>query len=169
MKLTKATVGKLALPVGKSELIVFDEDMPGFGLRLRAGGSAVWVAQYRVGAKQRRVTLGRLSTLDPEAARKAAKKVLAKADLGQDHQAERRERQAKAAVTFRAIADQYLAHAEKAHKAKTHRERTRYLNRDWSPFTLDLSMKLIGARWRPGCMYWPRSTARSLPTAPGRH
>ena len=58
MKLTKATVGKLTLPAGKSELIVFDEDMPGFGLRLRAGGSAVWVAQYRVGAKQRRVTLG---------------------------------------------------------------------------------------------------------------
>ena len=40
------------LPQGKNEIIVFDEDMPGFGLRLRAGGSAVWVAQYRVGAKQ---------------------------------------------------------------------------------------------------------------------
>ena len=72
MKLTKATVDKLALPAGKSEMIVFDEDLPGFGLRLRAGGSAVWVAQYRVGAKQRRVTLGKLATLDPEVARKAA-------------------------------------------------------------------------------------------------
>ena len=39
MKLTKATVGKPRVPEGKSELIVFDEDMPGFGLRLRAGGS----------------------------------------------------------------------------------------------------------------------------------
>ena len=134
MKLTKATVTKLALPEGKNEIILFDEDMPGFGLRLRAGGSAVWVAQYRVGAKQRRVTLGKLATLDPEVARKAAKQVLAKADLGQDHQAERHARQAKAAVTFKAIADQYLAHAEKAHKAKTHLERTRYLNRDWKPF-----------------------------------
>ena len=36
---------------------------------------------------QRRVTLGKLSTLDPDAARKAAKQVLAKAGLGQDHQA----------------------------------------------------------------------------------
>ena len=77
--------------------------------------------------KQRRVTLGKLSTLDPEAARKAAKQVLAKADLGQDHQADRHARQAKAAVTFKSIADQYLAHAAKAHKAKTHSERTRYL------------------------------------------
>jgi hypothetical protein len=49
MKLTKTTVAKLSVPQGKSELIVFDEDMPGFGLRLRAGGSAVWIAQYRVG------------------------------------------------------------------------------------------------------------------------
>jgi hypothetical protein len=58
MKLNKAMVARLTLPAGKSDLIVFDEDLAGFGLRLRAGGSAVWVAQYRVGAKQRRVTLG---------------------------------------------------------------------------------------------------------------
>ena len=103
MKLTKATVAKLALPSGKSELIVFDEDLAGFGLRLRAGGSAVWIAQYRVGAKQRRVTLGRVATLDPDKARKAAREVLAKADLGQDAQAERREQQARAAVTFGAV------------------------------------------------------------------
>mgnify|MGYP000087111208 CR=1 FL=1 len=81
MKLNKTTVAKLSMPAGKSELIVFDEDMSGFGIRLRAGGSAVWIAQYRVGAKQRRVTLGRLSTLDADAARKTAKKILAKADL----------------------------------------------------------------------------------------
>ena len=70
------------------------------------------MAQYRVGAKQRRVTLGKLSTLAPDAARKAAKQVLAKAGLGQDHQAEKRERPAKAAVTFKATAARYLVHAQ---------------------------------------------------------
>src|SRR3954447_6746088 len=134
MKLTKATVSRLTLPHGKGEMIVFDDDLPGFGLRLRAGGSAVWVAQYRVGAKQRRVTLGKLATLDPEVARKAARQILAKSDLGRDHQAERHQRQAKAAITFKAIADQYLAHGAKAHKAKTHSERVRHLHRDWKPF-----------------------------------
>jgi hypothetical protein len=88
----RRTPDRLRVPQGKSELIAFDEDLPGFGLRLRAGGSAVWVAQYRVGPKQRRVTLGRLATLDPDQARRAARAVLAKADLGQDAQAERRER-----------------------------------------------------------------------------
>jgi integrase len=122
------------MPAGKSDLIVFDEDMPGFGIRLRAGGSAAWIAQYRVGAKQRRVTLGRLSTLDPDAARKAAKQVLAKAGLGQDHQAERTAKRAQAAVTFKAIADQYLERAKKALRDRTYAECQRHLTRDWKPF-----------------------------------
>jgi integrase len=134
MKLAKATVAKLRIPDGKGELIAFDEDLPGFGLRLRAGGSATWVAQYRVGPKQRRVTLGRLATLDPEQARKAARAVLAKADLGQDAQAERRERQAKAAVTFEAVAQLYLKHLAARRKPKTLAECRRHLLRDWKPF-----------------------------------
>ena len=41
MKLTKAIVAGLALPQGKSEMIVFDEALPGFGLRIRSGASVV--------------------------------------------------------------------------------------------------------------------------------
>ncbi|MGD9508346.1 MAG: tyrosine-type recombinase/integrase [Geminicoccaceae bacterium] len=134
MKLTKATVAKLAVPDGKSEAIFFDEDMPGFGLRLRAGGSAVWITQYRIGAKQRRVTLGKLATLDPDRARKAAREVLAKADLGQDAQAERRESQARAAVTFGSVVDLYLKRAVVHRKPKTVAECRRHLERDWRAF-----------------------------------
>src|SRR3954452_23713672 len=129
MKLTKVSVLDIHIPSGKSETIIFDEDLPGFGLRMRAGGSAVWIAQYRVGAKQRRVTLGKVATLDPSAARRAAREVLAKANLGQDAQADRRERQAKAAVTFGASVQIYLKRVEAANKARTHSERKRYLER----------------------------------------
>lgn len=134
MKLTKITVAKLSIPAGKIELIVFDEDMPGFGLRLRAGGSAVWIAQYRVGAKQRRVTLGRMATLDPDRARRAAREVLAKAELGQDAQADRRERHAKAAVTFGPMAQLYLKQVVTARKPRTQSEARRHLDRDWKLF-----------------------------------
>jgi integrase len=134
MKLTKAAIGRLRLPEGKAEVIHFDEDLAGFGLRLRAGGSAVWIAQYRVGAKQRRVTLGRVATLDPDTARREARKVLAKADLGQDAQAERRDRQARGAVTFQAGAKLYLKHAEANQKPRTVAERRRHLERDFKPF-----------------------------------
>jgi hypothetical protein len=43
IKRTRATIAKLAIPQGKAALIVFNEGMPGFDLRLRAGGSAVWM------------------------------------------------------------------------------------------------------------------------------
>jgi Arm DNA-binding domain len=58
MRLTKATIDRLKLPQGKSETIIFDEGLPGFGLRIRSGGKRTWVIQYRVRKRQRRVTLG---------------------------------------------------------------------------------------------------------------
>jgi hypothetical protein len=47
MKLSSASVAGLKLPEGKSELLVFDDTLPGFGVRLRAGGKRSWIAQYR--------------------------------------------------------------------------------------------------------------------------
>jgi hypothetical protein len=49
VKLDSNAIAMISL-AGKRDLIVFDEDMPGFGLRLRASGDRVrrsWVAQYR--------------------------------------------------------------------------------------------------------------------------
>ena len=135
MKPTTAATARPTLPPGRSETIFFDDDMPGFGLRLRKGGSASWIAQYRIGARQARVTLGKLAVLDADEARKEAKKVLAKAGLGVDHQSERRAREAKAAVTFAAVADMYLKRSvEKTQRPKTQAERRRHLERDWKPF-----------------------------------
>src|SRR5262245_59371597 len=51
MKLTKDTVAKLALPPGKSEDVVWDDDVPGFGVRLRPH-SATYIYRYRHGARQ---------------------------------------------------------------------------------------------------------------------
>ena len=51
MRLTKANVAKLSLPEGKSELLVFDEALAGFGIRLRYGGKRTWIAQYTESAR----------------------------------------------------------------------------------------------------------------------
>ena len=42
---------------------MFDEVVPGLGLRLRAGGSRTWIYQFSVGTKQRRMTLGKATAL----------------------------------------------------------------------------------------------------------
>ena len=61
MKLDRKTVARLALPAGKSDVIVFDELLPGFGLRLRRAGGQVrksWIVQYRRAGRSRRLLLG---------------------------------------------------------------------------------------------------------------
>ena len=50
MKLTQKTVAALALLDGKSEAIFFDDDLPGFGVRIRVGGARTWVFQYKLGS-----------------------------------------------------------------------------------------------------------------------
>lgn len=132
MKLTKATVDRLELPQGKSEMIVFDEALPGFGLRIRGGGKRTWIAQYRLGPKQRRVTIGTVERLDLEQARRRAKTVLSKAHLGTDPQLEKAEARAQASVTFGSVVDNYLRrYAAKRLKPSTFTDVERYLRRHW--------------------------------------
>ncbi|MGA3304095.1 MAG: integrase arm-type DNA-binding domain-containing protein, partial [Methylovirgula sp.] len=136
MKLTKATVDRVKLPEGKEETIVFDESLPGFGLRLRAGGKRTWVAQYRLGTKQRRVTLGSVTTIDAEEARRRAKAALAKVELGGDPQLEKAEARAEAARTLGSVVDLYLArHAIRKLRARTLSDVERYLRIHWAPLS----------------------------------
>jgi hypothetical protein len=91
MKLTnEATVQSLALPEGKDDKIFFDDDLPGFGVRLRRTGGKVWVVQYHIGYRTRRITLGPVAVLTPVQARAEARKLLAAVQLGRDPAAERR-------------------------------------------------------------------------------
>ena len=133
MRLTKANVARYALPEGKVEALIFDADLPGFGLRVRAGGKRTWIAQYRLGTKQRRVTLGTTETVDPDEARKRAREALAKVSLGADPQTEKRAAREQAAVTLGAIVPRYLAYAAQRQKAGHHEDTKRYLARHWGP------------------------------------
>jgi hypothetical protein len=58
MRLTATTLSAAQLAAGKREQIFFDDKLPGFGLRVREGGSRTFVFQYQLGAKQRRMSLG---------------------------------------------------------------------------------------------------------------
>src|SRR4051812_37128940 len=87
MRLTRPNVTRLTVPAGKTEIIVFDETLPGFGVRVRLGGKRTWIAQYRLGSKQRRVTPGTNDSLDPQDPRRRAKAVLGAVHTGDDPQA----------------------------------------------------------------------------------
>jgi integrase len=108
VKLTITAIKALTLPPGVADRTFWDDEIGGFGLRLRAGGSARWVVQYDMGGKARRVTLGTTALLDVGAARAKAKDLLAHVRLGGDPAAEKRTRRARAAETFAALVPRYL-------------------------------------------------------------
>jgi integrase len=133
VRLTKPVVDKLAIPAGKAEALFFDDALAGFGVRLRAGGKKVWILQFRVGTQQRRITIGSLQALDLETARTEARRLLAKAQLGHDPQAEKQEARAQAAQTLKANIGKYLASKTDKLRASTARETRRYLEVHWKP------------------------------------
>jgi integrase len=138
VKLTQPNAVQQKLAAGKLDAIFFDDDIPGFGLRIRAGGKRTWIIQYRVGAKQRRLTLGTVDRLSADQARKAAKARLARVELGGDPQQEKQEARASAGDTVGRLVDDYLArrHHEtgKARLRKSSYEATElYLRKHWRP------------------------------------
>lgn len=134
MRLSKANVQKISVPPNRSEIIIFDDDVRGFGVRLRAGGKRTWVAQYRIGSKQRRVTLGNVETIDADQARKEAKAVLAKVQLGSDPQIEKMLVRERAAETLGVLIEKYLGtYAERNLKVRTLEEVKRGLNVHFKP------------------------------------
>jgi integrase len=138
VKLTQQTIGRLALRSGQSDAIFFDNDMPGFGLRLRAGGKRTWIIQYRVGAKQRRLTLGSVERLSADKARAEAKTRLARVTLGGDPQREKHASRAAAGQTVGILVEDYLARRHyqtgKDPLRKSSYEATAlYLQKHWQP------------------------------------
>jgi integrase len=130
MKLTSKAVAALMLPEGKDDHIEWDDDLPGFGYRLRKSGDKVgrsWVAQYRHGGQTRRMTLGSASVLSSEQARNEAKRILAQAQLRQDPASERKRRASADRFTFTALAEQYLAAKKPDVRPRTFSEMERYL------------------------------------------
>src|SRR5215467_5952870 len=127
MKFTNRTVAALTLNTSESERIVWDDDIPGLGLRMRAGGSRNWVFQYKIGAKHRRMTLGALSAVPLVKARELAGDLYAQVRLGQDPAAVKAVNQSRAAETFEPIARRFLAHKKKTASPNYYLDMERHL------------------------------------------
>jgi integrase len=112
MKLTKATVAGLTLPASGNEKTYWDDDIPGFGVRLRKGGSKGWIFWYRLGGRttpQLKMSLGPTSAMPAAEARIKAGRLYAKVRLGQDPAAEKAESVAQASETFESVLAIFLA------------------------------------------------------------
>src|SRR5262245_43722474 len=112
MRFTAANVRSLELPAGKSEAIFWDDDIAGLGVRLRAGGAQVWVFQYKLGEKNRRMTLGSVTAQDVGKIRATASDLYHQVKTGKDVQGEKIKSRIEAAETFKAVAEEFLAYKQ---------------------------------------------------------
>jgi integrase len=127
MKITLKSIQNLTLRQDQREKTFFDDDLPGFGVRVRAGGSKMYVVQYKIGPKHRRLTLGKVGGLDLNKARTAAKDALAAARLGHDPAGEKIEARQLAAETFGALLPRYLTRQRAKLKPRSYQETERHL------------------------------------------
>jgi len=109
MKLTAASIRSIEPIPPKADRIEFDDAVPGFGVRVRAGGSKVYVVQYAIGNKQRRMSLGNVELQGVDKAREKAKDILAKVRLGHDPAGEKQQARETATDTFKDVAKRFLA------------------------------------------------------------
>src|SRR6185312_15455774 len=70
-KLTKRTVD--AADIRETDYFIWDDDLPGFGLRVFASGKRSYLIQYRAAGRTRRYTIGLHGVWTPETARQEAK------------------------------------------------------------------------------------------------
>lgn len=131
MRLTRKAIAALTLPKDKPYLIIWDDELPSFGIRINPS-SKVWVVQYRINGNSRRETIGRADAISPEMARESAKKTLARVQLGADPHAERAEAEARRIVTLEKVASRYLVSAQARLKPRSYAEVSRHLSVHWA-------------------------------------
>jgi integrase len=126
MRLTAKAID-LPLPEGKLDHIEFDDDIPGFGLRIREGGSRTWVFQYKLGGKQRRMVLGRATAIKAEKARSIASEYHEQVGKGRDPAGEKAVRKVQAADTLDELVRRYLEVKKDELRPRSYAEVARHL------------------------------------------
>lgn len=104
-KLTKRVVD--AAESRPSDYVIWDDELPGFGLRVFASGKRSYVIQYRQGGRSRRFTIGLHGIWTPERARQEAKTQLGRVAQGEDP-AEEKQIDHKS-LSVKELCDLYLA------------------------------------------------------------
>ena len=123
-RLTVASVERLR-PPAKGRIEHWDSLLPGFGLRVSETGAKTWVLMYRIGRRQRRLTLGKYPALGLAKAREKAREALDQLDHGTDPAAHRRGLQGGSTDTFEGVAGLFLDRYARQHQRNP--ERTEYL------------------------------------------
>jgi integrase len=114
VKLTQRRIEGLECPRDKKDILVFDDEQAGLGVRVTSGGGKWYLAQYRRAGEKRRVPLGSCSAISLAVAREAARALMGDVAKGRAPAAERKETAKKEkeqaereSLTFGVLIDQW--------------------------------------------------------------
>jgi integrase len=117
-----------AAEIKLTEYMIWDGEIPGFGVRILPSGRRSYLVQYRVGTRTRRLSLGPHGLLTSEQARSLAQQALASVAGGGDPAEHRKAR--REAITVRELADRFdREHIALRVKESTAKEYRRNLRR----------------------------------------
>jgi Arm DNA-binding domain len=111
-KLTETSAKLAAVPDDKRQIVFWDREVAGFGLRCLSGGAKTWIYVYRAGdggrnAPSQTLKLGSWPTVSVEDARRAARIQAGAVAHGRDPAAERREERRREKATLQIALDDY--------------------------------------------------------------
>ena len=99
MKFTTPAIAALEYSGSKHEQVIWDDELPGFGLKLWPSGRKVFFVAYRFKGLRRNITIGAFGVLTPFQAKDLAKQALGKLALGIDPMADRDEERTAARMS----------------------------------------------------------------------
>lgn len=121
LRLTEISVRNLVPPTSGQQTY-WDASLPGFGIRMGAGGSATWIVMH--GKDRRRLSVGKYPLVGIAKARDEAKKLLAEASLRKN---------VAVPITVEKLVSQFLKASEVRNRPRTTADYRRLLARHLEP------------------------------------
>jgi integrase len=111
---------------GTAEVMLWDDKIAGFGLKVTPKGAKTYLFQYRIGGrvgKTRRVTIGKHGALTPDAARKEAERLAVLVSQGADPQQQKQDNARKAVdLAFKGYAQTFVDDCLKVRWKTSHKD-----------------------------------------------
>jgi integrase len=114
MKLTLNRIAGLKCPEGKRDMLVFDDEQRGLGVRVTgrsrvSSGGKTYLAQYTWHGQKRRIPLGSCSAVSLAKVRDAVRAIMGDVAKGVDPAAERKRAKVNGALTLKALLSDWQA------------------------------------------------------------
>ena len=141
MRLTKTAIDKATYQgEGKKRFVLWDDALPGFGLRIYPSGRKTFVVFYRSASRQRFMSLGMYGVLTLSQARDQARRILVEAREGNDPLQSRQD--SLHAQTVSAFCEHYLEQHARP-KKKSWKEDERRIHRYIKPAIGKLALEKV--------------------------